>query len=199
MVETEKNTLSHDDATLLLYVAGELGEKERATIEARLPGDVSLRERLAALTSLDLLMCGEVDVRPVSAADSRRAMNTTLRLVREQAYVLQGRPLYQPSRRRLAGVPRWAWGTAIAASLVVGALVWITNSEPSPIRSNSIAQRDDVDANGFPRRWETSAFGAAFLPIEAEGNDGSLAEINSELDALSMLAIIDEPIASDAN
>lgn len=193
MLEAEKDILSQDDATLLLYVAGELDELHRRTLDERLSGDASLRQRLEELTSLDRLMRGEAEERPVDPVDSRVALAGALRLVREQALILGSRPPLRFRRRRLAGVPRWAWGSAIAASVAVGALVWVTNSDPPAIPAPPTAQN-----SFFGGRGDGFMFAQVFSGTDAEGIDSSTAgEIATQLDALETLATMDEPILFD--
>ena len=153
MQATEDDILTADDATLLLYVAGELDDAGRRTLESRLEGDTHLRGRLATMTRLDQAMRVDADARPISAADSRQALGASLRLVREQALLLQSRPAMRPAGRRLAGVPRWMWGTAVAATVAVGMLVWISNSDPSPMRPDRRLAAEDT--NRVTANWRT--------------------------------------------
>jgi hypothetical protein len=198
MLETEQDTLSTEDATLLLYVAGELGEAERRAIDARLKTDAAFRDRLAAMSSFDEAMRADVDARPVAVADSRRALSVSLRLVREQALLLQSRPMAR-SGLRLAGIPRWVWGTAAAACVAVVSLVWISNSDPSVPTPRQT--QTGGGPGGFPMGGEIREFSAAFLPIPAENSqvEGQANDINSEVDALNLLAVMNEPGDNDAN
>lgn len=198
MLETEQDTLSTEDATLLLYVAGELGEAERRAIDIRLKTDAAFRDRLAAMSSFDEAMRADADARPVAVADSRRALSVSLRLVREQALLFQSRPVAR-SGLRLAGIPRWVWGTAAAACVAVVSLVWISNSDPS-VPTPRQAQTGG-GPGGFPMGGEIREFSAAFLPIPAENSqvESQANDINSEVDALNLLAVMNEPGENDAN
>lgn len=197
MIDTENDILNAEDADLLLYVAGELGGADRVALESRLKTDAQLRSRLDAMAELDTFMRADASVRPVDPTDSRVALTNTIRLVREQALLLQNRPPLRMPSRRLVGVPRWVWGTAVAASVAVGALVWISNSEPPQSKPVVVAQGNNNDTSPFAGRGDFIAFASGFLPIEAEGSESPVSEINNELDALDTLAMMEEPFGNE--
>jgi hypothetical protein len=193
MADIENDILSDADATLLLHIAGELGDAERQSIEARLTGDAAFRDRLGQLTRFDAMLQSETSVRAVPAADSRRILTGTLRMVREQALVLQSRPAMRIRHRRLAGIPRWAWASAAAACVAVGLVVWISNSDPGQI-SSPLSQTSGEDENGIqPRRGEIAAMAQAFGTVEPASSEGSGSEIDSQVYALNMLSAMNEP------
>ena len=177
---------------LLLHLSGELGEADRLTMESRLASDAGLRGRFEALMSVDGMMRAEAAVRPVSAVDSRQALSRSLHLVREQALILPSRPSMRTGGRGLRGIPRWAWGSAVAACVAVGLVVWISNSDPAPLK----VARDyssNVDDDGIPRqRGEFMAMSAAFGMIEPAGSEGPAADIEAHIEALNQLAVMNE-------
>ena len=192
MTETEIDNLTDDDTTLLLHLAGELGDVERQTLEARLSREPALQARLDALASFVTRLRAEANLRPLTAGDSRQALNASLRLVREQSLLLQSRPNIRMNGRRLGGIPRWAWGSAVAACVAVGLVVWITNSEPAGLKSTAYGANME-DETGVGSRREAYAMASAFVPIEpANGDEGLAGEIDSQLDALNLLAVMNE-------
>ena len=119
--------LENNEVVLLMYVAGELPDADRADVEQMLAADPALRLALAEMTSMHDHMTAML-----SQADSglhlarREAAVRQVSLAINQAKVEGLRtpaPAAQPARSHTR-IPVWAYPVAAAALLVIGIFVF---------------------------------------------------------------------------
>ena len=134
--------LEGNDALLLMYLAGELPEADRAEVERMLSVDAGLREQLERLREAHGWFTEEMtrDDRSVRLAVSQGA---AVRRV--------GRAMRQWHARRLAEAPVaaaapsglrypwWAYPLAAAASVVIAFLVWWGNTDRPVVSDHNVA------------------------------------------------------------
>lgn len=119
--------LENNEAVLLMYMAGELPDADRAEVEQMLAADPALRASLAEMTSMHDHM-----IAMLSQADSalhlsrREAAVRQVSLAINQAKVDGLRapaPASHPARSRTR-IPVWAYPVAAAALLVIGIMIF---------------------------------------------------------------------------
>lgn len=154
--------LEGNDALLLMYLAGELPESDRAEVERMLSVDAGLRDQLEQLREAHRWFSGEMT----------RDDGSIRLVVSEGAAVRRvGRAMRQWHARRLAAAPVataapsglrypwWAYPLAAAASVIIAFLVWWGNTD-RPV----LSERNFAMVNTPP---EDPLAGAD--PVELEG------------------------------
>lgn len=122
--------LQSNEAVLLMYLAGELPQQDRAEVEKWLEQDGELRAQLenlrAAMGSVErqLKDAGEVD--DVSVARARREATAAMRL-----RSLEQRPAQVRAPEAVKWrIPGWAYPAAAAAILLVAVSLYLANLQP---------------------------------------------------------------------
>jgi hypothetical protein len=144
--------LQSNEAILLMYLSGELGEEDRADVERMLSSDSALRTQLEgleqaqassqeALRRLDRLAPG-----PDALVLSRRMM----RAVRRHHLERQERPIEQEETERV-GRPWWTYGLGTSAAAALLLLVWWTYQEPAVTEYPGWARPTQPPVQQFPR------------------------------------------------
>jgi anti-sigma factor RsiW len=139
------------ESLLLMYLADELAEEDRAQVDRRLAADVTMVDKLARLRDLH-----ESCAQTLKAADAATALpmssDTAVRRVSRAMKQWQVDRLTKKADiirpRRSFHLPWWTYGSAIAAAIIVGVLVWSSNladpsEDPSVIAMKS-KQQDDL-------------------------------------------------------
>ena len=153
--------LGGDDGVLLMYLAGELPDEDRAEVDRRLARDPALRAELeslreahdsfaAALPALD-----RVERLPAPQGPGVR------RVVRAMEQWQAGRlaAVVAPAPVKTLRYPWWAYPLAAAASVVIAFVVWWGNADrPQQFRRNQTAYED-----------------RGYAPFDAAGNDVAIA------------------------
>jgi len=171
------------DSMLLMYLADELPVSERDELQQRLAQDPELANQLNQLLALQTyceqtLTCDES--LPMSSDVAVRRVSRAMK--QWQVDRLARKPSISP-RRSHYRLPWWAYGTAVAAAVIVAALVWSSNlpdtsdSRPSP---EQIAKTEDEVVDDIVKDW----------------NDGVQQERESR-NAMLGQQLLPEPISSD--
>jgi len=127
-------TLDNPSQALLLYIAGELPDEDRAQVERRLASDPSFAAELDALRSAgDRIEEGLARLDAVAGlAVSTDTMSR--RVGREIRQRLAGPRVPAAPREvaRSSQLRRWAIPAAAAAAVLVGLVFWLNRGSPSP-------------------------------------------------------------------
>lgn len=149
--------LENNEAVLLMYLAGELPEEDRAEVEHMLAGDASLRAALEELRAAQAEVQAAIsrldDAEPLAA---EAIIRRTVREMRRYGEAPAPEPAAAPRRFVFARWPVWARAAAAAAACVILALgLWgvglvdfppgghgpITAVEPAPDGGAALAAR----------------------------------------------------------
>lgn len=137
----EQNVPDASVATMMLYVAGEVEPAEREAFEARLAAEPQLAAEVQQLRqALD------ANAAELSRADAhgRMPVNESVavrRVSRAIATWLTDRTGAPPLViKKGLPLPWWSYPTAVAASLIVGFLVWSSRQEVPPFEPSPNAQ-----------------------------------------------------------
>lgn len=131
---TEK--LESNEQVLLMYLAGELPDDDRADVERMLATDPSLQRDLQQMQSLQstvehgLARLDEISPLPVSSNFAARQVS---RAIRQQL----ARPKVAPVRATSDGPSRswwWLYPTVAAASVAMIAMVWLNRQASTPVK-----------------------------------------------------------------
>jgi len=137
--------LENNEAILLMYLAGELPDDDRAEVERRLARDPALRAELeslreahdafaAAMPALD-----RVDRLPAPQGPGVRRVVRAMQ--QWQAGRLAAAPT--PAPARTLRYPWWAYPLAAAASVIIAFVVWWGNTDrPQQLRRDATAYED---------------------------------------------------------
>lgn len=120
-----------DDILTLYYWRDGLSEAERRRVAAALESDAALRARYDALCA-DLARFASPPVTAAPADMKARwqdALERAARLERQAA----------PSPARTLHLPSFAWGGAVAATLVVGFGLWLAREDAGPVPQAPVA------------------------------------------------------------
>lgn len=162
-----------NEETLLLYYYGELDDAARFDVERAMERDVSLRKRFDALCEdLDRLAAPRETELPAGTAGRWHA------LIESAA---AGEARREPAPARGFHLPSFAWGTALAATLIVGIAIgvgWHAAREPVVVETIATAAPAASSATPFERGLalylQTSRHRIADLPIDADVERGRL-------------------------
>ena len=153
--------LGGDEGVLLMYLAGELPDDDRAEVEQRLARDPALRAELeslreahdgfaAAMPALD-----RVERLPAPQGPGVRRVVRAMQLW--QAGRLAAEPAPEPVKT--LRYPWWAYPLAAAASVVIAFVVWWGNAERPQLRRDATAYEDrdysvyDAVGNDVAAAW----------------------------------------------
>ena len=148
-------TLTDNNAILLLYLAGELPDADRREVERRLAADPNLAEQLAELKGIHQQIAtqfAKLEQREENRPSPENAIEKAVAAVEGWRFgprLVMPEPA--PQRYRL-----WAWAApaALAASVLVAALIWVEHrpatSDPLAIHTappTSATSPDDTDSD----------------------------------------------------
>lgn len=163
--------------------------EDRPDVAHRLTCDDGFRTDAQALADMDQLLresAQRPDAMPaIPAATSDRALRASLSLVREHALRRQGS---RQDRQGLMGAPRWAWGTAAAAAVAIGSVVWFVSSDPMYVATDipaPVSHDETIVAD-----W-VNPFSSVEAATSDEARTGAFAEgqnIQEQVDALQRIA-----------
>jgi anti-sigma factor RsiW len=134
------------EAALMMYVAGELSPTERQSFEQRLAADATLAADLQRLQESDVACTAAL-----SRADASQRMPVTeavaVRRVVRAMHQWRVERVARPAPTKAKGLPLpwWCYAGAVAASLLVGGLVWTSNRPVGPLNADpSIARQQNA-------------------------------------------------------
>jgi anti-sigma factor RsiW len=146
MMSSLLQQLENNEAVLLMYLAGELPDADRAEVEQMLAADSALRASLAEMTSLHdhmgaVLSQADGEVR-LSRQESAvhgvaRAMNQC-----KAEGLRTPAPSAPPSRSR-SRIPVWAYPVAAAAVLVIGMMIF-SGKHPAGTKSGTETVNEQI-------------------------------------------------------
>jgi len=131
------------EAAMMLYLAGELEPAEREAFERRLTAEPELAAEVAQLRAAQQSVATEI-----ANLDSQTRLPTSeavavRRVSRVISSWLVGRTAAPPPAVRNGfAFPWWSYPTAIAASLIIGFLVWSSRQEVPPMEPTADAKRE---------------------------------------------------------
>ena len=144
------------ESMLLMYLAEELPAGERVEVERRLGQDEALARELDRLRELESYceqtLSAENERLPMSSDAAVRRVSRAMK--QWQVDRLARKPI--ATRRSHYRLPWWAYGTAVAAAVIVAALVWSSNlpdssdNHPSP---DQIAKVEDELIEDITKDW----------------------------------------------
>lgn len=154
-----------DSSQLLLYLAGELDEQTRTTLEARLSSDHTLNTRLQQLDRASrridqALQQIDAEQSPAFIASASRSAIKLIQQYTQASHPQQTRAAVTPQRLRF---PWWYYPTASATAIVLAFLVWWGNSpistvSPYPSGLTDQTQRLMTDHQSAMQRAMTYSF-----------------------------------------
>jgi anti-sigma factor RsiW len=190
-MDTLIQKLGNNESVLLMYLAGELPDGDRAEVEQLLANDAGMRaelerirlawdgitENLRAIDASSPLMVGEGK----ATANVARLMRQwqVERLVKQQK-----EPAAPADRLRF---PWWSYPTAAAACVLMAFLVWWGNSPLPPTETAAVDRRSemfDPVQNEQAAQFAEAIDRTFEFPIYAE-NSQSLRSVGDEVSALS--------------
>lgn len=187
-----EETLSREEADVLLYLADEMNPLQKQAFEARLAAEPALRTRLSELDVLDARLRGAPAPSASLAYLSDRALKSSLKVVREQA-ARRGYLDYSTQSSRFR-VPSYAVAAGIAILFTLGFIGWLYTTPPVSVTpAVSVQQNNPRQGPGFGGGGLTTGFG----PVGVDAYGESSLQIDHELDALSMLADFQEANSGD--
>jgi hypothetical protein len=173
--------LENNEAILLMYLAGELPEEDRAEVEQTLANDAALRGMLAELTALQ----AGVDATFATCDAGSSLLSRREAAVRRLSRALvaaQARPeprnpaIHEPTGPRFR-VAWWAYPIAAAAAIVVG-MVFLSGNDPIKLKSKQFV--------------ETPTSTGEVSPTLYAWNDQSMTTLEDVKDELAALNTPDE-------
>jgi anti-sigma factor RsiW len=175
--------LENNEAVLLMYLAGELTETDRAEVDQMLAGDAALRLSLAELVSMQDQMSAAFAQADGALHLSRResAVREVSRAINNAKVTALQNPKSnaQPQRSR-ARIPFWAYPVAAAAMLVIGIMIFTSSHQHPAVVANPDAVKAVAIADVLPRIGsddsltpvEKEAYEVATLPNTGSRNFG---------------------------
>jgi anti-sigma-K factor RskA len=141
--------LENDEAILLMYLAGELAEQDRAEVERMLQRDAGLRAQLAGLAATSdsvTAMLGQLDS-PIAASRREAAVRSVSRALISARHerLAYASPGVRTARTSL-NLKRFLVPAVAAAILVVGIFLWPRTIQMNPPEGSkyTIAEFPDV-------------------------------------------------------
>ncbi len=168
--------LENNEAVLLMYIAGELPDADRAEVEEMLAADPALRASLEEMTSVHDHM-----TTMLSQADSALQLSRREAAVRQVSLAINQAkvdglrtpaPAAQPARSRTR-IPVWAYPVAAAALLVVGIMVFNHKQPVSTTPGDSVNHQIAISLPAPPD--------GPVAIIPAATSDDSLARLEKEV------------------
>ena len=131
------------ESAMILYLAGELEPAEREAFERRLAGEPQLAAEIEQLRAAQQSVASELQRADNSARLPVSEGVAVRRVSRAMSSWLVGRNA-APIQivRKNAPLPWWSYPSAIAASLIIGFLVWSSRQEIKPMEPLPEAQRE---------------------------------------------------------
>jgi len=164
--------LENNEAVLLMYLAGELPDADRAEVEEMLKGDPALRMELAELAAMQDHMTAVLkhddstqifSRREAAVREVAKAINTAkIEALRKPQPVAQ-------SKRTTSRIPVWAYPVAAAAILVIGIMVFSGKHQPVQVATGDGQDTHTIDVPEGP---------APIIPAVA--SDDSLSRLEKE-------------------
>jgi anti-sigma factor RsiW len=149
--------LESNEALLLMYLAGELPEADRAEVERMLAVDAGLRDQLERLREAqdwfsEEMATGDSSARlAVSEGAAVRRVGRAMRQWQARRAASAPAPVAAPAGLRY---PWWAYPLAAAASVVIAFLVWWGNTDRPPAAERNVAvvtpESEDAFASADP-------------------------------------------------
>jgi hypothetical protein len=118
--------IENNEALLLMFISGELPAEDRAEVEQMLAGDAGLRDELARIVSaydfaMDSLATLDADRTAIPGENHAiRQAKRAMKQWQNDRLHRQPTPVHAPARR----YPAWAYGSAVAAMLLIGMLTY---------------------------------------------------------------------------
>jgi hypothetical protein len=184
------------DSLLVMYIAGELTNGDKAAFERRLANEPALAAELQRVREAQAFCADSiatVDTHgklPVSEGVAIRRVSRAI-----QQWQVDRIRSASPTQKKGLLFPWWSYPVAVAASLIIAFLVWSLRQQPVadmraevtpvPANSDSDGTGGDDSSSDAPdmTRWMASSFGVSFDPSEAEE---SVVPVMLEDPALSM-------------
>jgi hypothetical protein len=134
--------IENNEALLLMFISGELPAEDRAEVQQMLAGDAGLRDELARIASAyDFAMdsLATLDADRSALAGENHAIRQAKRAMKQwQTDQLLRVPVQvsKPARK----YPAWAYGSAVAAMLLIGTLTyWGIAGDSANSGANNVA------------------------------------------------------------
>lgn len=159
--------LESNEAVLLLYLAGELPEQDKAEVEHLLQRDSGMRDQLEHLQSTMAFVEQEfisADA-SVSAASTDAVIRSTLRAMRQWRATGISRTPITPEPQTSLPMPWWCYPLAAAASILLALAAWVASIEPE-MGSRTLAGASRSTYPIQPADWIDNS--ASSLPAERE-------------------------------
>ena len=130
------------EAAVMLYVAGEMTPDQREAFERRLAAEEDLSAEVERLRAAQATVAGvleDADAQSRLPASEGVVVRRVSRSINQWLLDRAAAPAPVPIRGPL--LPWWAYPTAVAASLIVGFLVWSSRQEVGPIEADPQAKQ----------------------------------------------------------
>ena len=190
-MKDEFNNLDTDES-LVMYLAGELPDVQRSQLERDLAGSASLRARLEDLRTAHRLIEAEIAAGPRAEIAASSSTMRTIRAMRQWQTEQLARPASLPNGKQFK-MPSWGLPAAVAAAVLIGFVIWWGNQQSSSNDPVNIAQNSNRQETpeGVPEGVALAVAdpsGEDILPSLGDESGGELANVESQLDALSFFA-----------
>jgi hypothetical protein len=177
------------ESAMILYLAGELEPADREVFERRLAGEPQLATEVAQLRAAQQSVVSELHRADRGARLPVSEGVAVRRVSRAMSSWLVGRNAApMPIVRKHAPLPWWSYPSAVAASLIIGFLVWSSRQEIKPMEPLPEAQRElsmmEAEQSELAEWLTTSLDATADASMEAEVEQvlsvgGSAEELNA--------------------
>jgi anti-sigma factor RsiW len=173
------------DSMLLMYLAEELSPGDRAEVERRLAIDPELTAALASMRDLQSgseLSLAVSDAQTALPMTCDTAVRRASRAMKQWQVDRQHQPPAGVPTKMHFRIPWWSYVAGVAASIIVGVLVWSSNIPDAgsqimtaqEIREQQERLALDLDEQlrpGLEQERDYAAGGAQFVMREAESED----------------------------
>jgi len=131
------------EAAMMLYLAGELEPAEREAFERQLTAEPEMAAEVAQLRVAQQSVAAgiaELDSQTRLPTSEAVAVRRVSRVI--SSWLIGRTAAPPPAMRNGIAFPWWSYPTAIAASLIVGFLVWSSRQEVPPMEPTAEARRE---------------------------------------------------------
>ena len=131
------------EAAMILYLAGELEPAEREAFERRLAAEPELAAEVAQVRAAQQSVISEIarldshTRLPTSEAVAMRRVSRSI-----SSWLASRTAAPTPPVRNGLPLPWWSYPAAVAASLIIGFLVWSSRQEVKPMDASPEARRE---------------------------------------------------------